>query len=379
MNMKIPYALPSITDLEISYATDAAANGWGQSCYSYIERFEKQFVEHLGVRHAIATSSCTGAMHLGLAGLGIGNGDEVILADTNWIATVAPIVHAGAIPIFVDVRADTWCISVESLEAAISPQTRAIVATHLYGNLADLDQIIEIGHRYGIPVIEDAAEAIGSSYHGSAAGSRGRFGTFSFHGTKTVTTGEGGMWVSNDSDLFERVLSLSNHGRDQNEWRQFVPRYIGFKFKMSNIQAALGCAQIERVSELVARKKQILEYYRDRLGDLPGASMNPLQEGCSNGAWMPTIRLERYGPNIAEILGASLTEAGIDARPFFPPLSSLEMFEARPENVTARQLAQESINLPSFHDMTETQMDVICEVVEGVAATSAQEGEVGFS
>ncbi|MGH8122368.1 MAG: DegT/DnrJ/EryC1/StrS family aminotransferase, partial [Rudaea sp.] len=243
---RIHYTKPSITDLEVGYAADAAANGWGERCYDYIHRFEASFCRHLGVKHAIATSSGTGALHMGMAALGIGQGDEVVLGDINWIASAAPIVYLGAKPILVDVLPDTWCLDPIAVEAAITPRTKAILAVHLYGNLCDLDALFDIGRRHGIPVIEDAAEAIGSIWHGRRAGSMGIFGAFSFHGTKTVTTGEGGIFVTNDDELYERVLTLSNHGRARVETRQFWPGQIGYKYKMSNLQAAIGCAQLER-------------------------------------------------------------------------------------------------------------------------------------
>lgn len=195
---RIPYAKPSVTELEVSYATDAAANGWGARCYEYIEQFENLFKAYLEVKHTIATSSCTGALHMGLAAHGIGPGDEVIMADTNWVATAAPIVHLGAKPVFVDILPESWCIDPILAEAAITPRTKAIVAVHLYGNLCEMNRLLVVGQKHGIPIIEDAAEAIGSIYHGKHAGSIGRFGAFSFHGTKTVATGEGGMFVTND-------------------------------------------------------------------------------------------------------------------------------------------------------------------------------------
>ena len=251
MKSRIFYTKPSITELEVRYATDAAANGWGDRCYEYINRFEDLFKQYLNVRYAISTSSCTGALHMGMAALDIGPGDEVIMADTNWIASVSPVVHLGATPIFVDILADSWCLDPECVEQAITSATKAIVVVHMYGNLWDTDGILAIGEKYGIPVIEDAAEGIGSKYRGKRAGSMGKFGAFSFHGTKTLTTGEGGMFVTNDKDLFERVLTLSNHGRASGQKRQFWPDVIGFKYKMSNIQAAIGCAQIERIDDLV--------------------------------------------------------------------------------------------------------------------------------
>jgi perosamine synthetase len=173
---RIYYTKPSITELEIKYATDAATNGWGDRCYEYIERFEQLFKAHLGVEYAIATSSCTGAMHMGLAGLDIGPGDEVILADINWIASAAPITYLGATPVLVDILPDTWCIDPQKAEAAITPRTKAIIAVHLYGNLCDMDALLAIGEKYNIPIIEDAAEAIGSVWHEKRAGSIGKFG-----------------------------------------------------------------------------------------------------------------------------------------------------------------------------------------------------------
>ena len=182
--MRIAYTKPSITQLEIDFATDAATNGWGEKCYDYIIRFEKEFSKHIGTDFGVATSSCTGAMTLRLKALGVGAGDEIILADTNWIATVSPIIHLGARPIFVDILESTWCLDPKAVEQAISTKTRAIVATHIYGNLCNMDDLLAIGEKYNIPVIEDAAEAIGSTYKGRPAGSMGLFSTFSFHGTK---------------------------------------------------------------------------------------------------------------------------------------------------------------------------------------------------
>jgi len=360
---RIYYTKPSITELEVRYATDAAAHGWGDRCYEYIGRFEHAFREHLGVEYAIATSSCTGAMHLGMAALGIGPGDEVIMADTNWIATASPIVHLGARPVFVDILPDTWCIDPAAVEAAITPHTRAIVAVHLYGNLCDMDALLTIGARHGIPVIEDAAEAIGSIYHGKRAGSMGSFASFSFHGSKTMTTGEGGMLVTRDADLYERALTLSNHGRARSETKQFWPSEVGYKYKLSNIQAALGCAQMERIDELIARKREILATYRNGLSGLDGVSMNPEPAGTINGAWMPTVVFDEGTGVGREQLQASLAAENVDARVFFWPLSSLEMFKSVHDNIHAWSIPQRAINLPSYHDMDSAQMARVIDVL----------------
>jgi perosamine synthetase len=358
MKPRIYYTKPSITEKEIAYASDAAANGWGEQCYEYINRFEELFRQHLGVKYAVATSSCTGALHMGLAALGISPGDEVIMADINWIATAAPIVHLGAKPVFVDILPDTWCIDPKLAEAAITPKTKAIIAVHLYGNLCEMDKLLAIGKKHDIPVIEDAAEAIGSIYHGKRAGSIGKFGTFSFHGTKTLTTGEGGIFVTNDADLYEAVLTLSNHGRARSQTKQFWPDMIGFKYKMSNIQAAIGCAQIERIDDLIAAKRRIFRYYRTHLYDLP-AKMNPEAKGNINGYWMPTIVANKGAQFDRETLLDLFKADNIDGRVFFWPLSMLSMFENRPDNIVSNELCLRGVNLPSYHDLSELNLDRI--------------------
>jgi len=366
MKSRILYTKPSITEREVAYATDAARNGWGDKCYEYIERFEVVFKKHLDVKHAIATSSCTGALHLGLAALGVGAGDEVILADTNWIATAAPIVHLGARPIFVDILEESWCLDPDRVEEAITPRTKAIIAVHLYGNLCDMDRLLAIGEKYGIPVIEDSAEAIGSIYHGKRAGSMGAFGTFSFHGTKTLTTGEGGMFVTNDPNLYERVLTLSNHGRARGQTKQFWADMVGFKYKMSNIQAAIGCAQMERIEDLIWRKREILQEYRHGLKGVEAVSMNPEPHGVTIGGWMPAVVFSRESGVTRERLQEDFKKADIAARVFFWPLSGLPMFEQQASNKNAWDIPGRAINLPSYHDINKDEQHQVMEVIRSL-------------
>lgn len=366
---RIYYTKPSITELEISYATDAAANGWGERCYDYIDRFERLFREHLGVGYAIATSSATGALHMGMAGLGIGPGDEVILGDINWIASAAPIVHLGATPVLVDVRTDSWCLDPAAVEAAITPRTKAILAVHLYGNLCDMDALSRIAERHGLYLIEDAAEAIGSTWQGRRAGSLGVFGAFSFHGTKTITTGEGGIFVTGDRALYERVQTLSNHGRAKGEERQFWPERVGFKYKMSNLQAAIGCAQMERIDELIAGKRRIFEHYRQALQGLP-LTMNPEPAGTINGYWMPTIVVDHAVPFDRTALLTSLKEDQIDGRVFFWPLSSLPMFSQASSHAVSHSISPRALNLPSYHDLSAAEMDRVAKHI--IAALRAE-------
>ncbi|MGT2429924.1 DegT/DnrJ/EryC1/StrS family aminotransferase [Cupriavidus basilensis] len=364
---RIYYTKPSITELEVRYATDAAANGWGERCYDYIHRFERDFKAHLGAEYAIATSSCTGAMHMGLAALGIGSGDEVILADINWIATVSPIVHLGATPVLVDIDPDTWCLSPDRVEAAITSKTKAIIATHIYGNLCDLGRLLEIGQRHGIPVIEDAAEAIGSEYRGKRAGAIGKFGVFSFHGTKTLTTGEGGMFVTSDPELYERVLTLSNHGRARGETKQFWPERVGFKYKMSNVQAAIGCAQLERIDDLIDKKRAIFAAYREALAPVADRiSMNPEHPGTVNGYWMPTVVFNANAAFDRDVLLQAFKDAEIDGRVFFWPLSHLNMDGLTVHGGTpnANAIFGRAVNLPSYHDITAADIKRVATLIE---------------
>lgn len=372
---KISYTKPSISELEISYVEDAIRNGWGENCYDYINKLEKAFCEYLGVNYAVATSSCTGALHLGMAALGISDGDEVILADTNWVATVSPVVHLGAKPVFVDICTDTWCIDPKKVELAITNKTKAIIAVHLYGNLSEMNELNAIGEKYGIPVIEDSAEAIGATYQGKLAGSIGKFGAFSFHGTKTMTTGEGGIFVTDDKLLYEKVLTLSNHGRDRAQPKQFWPDVIGYKYKMSNIQAAIGCAQLERVNDLVLRKREILDLYKSELANLP-LTINPVQDGCLSGAWMPNIVLDSSIKYLKVEIMQQFKAREIDARVFFHPLSSLPMFDSVGNGI-AYDIANRAINLPSYHDMGTSDVKLVAQVIRNVIeADAAREAEL---
>ena len=362
---KIHYTKPSITDLEVQYATDAAKNGWGEKCYDYIYKFENLFKEHLNIKYTMATSSCTGAMHIGLSALGISYGDEVILADINWIASAAPITYLGAKPVFVDILADTWCIDPSKIEAAITPKTKAIIAVHLYGNLCNMDKIMNIAKKHNLYVIEDAAEAIGSIYKGKRAGTIGDFGVFSFHGTKTITTGEGGMFVTNNENLYEKANILNSHGRNPKNPKQFWAETIGFKYKISNIQAAIGCAQVERIDELINRKREIFFEYHKLLSTVERLTMNPIptDEKTQYGYWMPTIIFESKINFNRERLLKIFKENNIDGRVFFYPLSMLPMFEEKKENVVSYDIFGRGVNLPSYHEITNENIKTICNIL----------------
>ncbi|HVM87572.1 MAG TPA: DegT/DnrJ/EryC1/StrS family aminotransferase [Puia sp.] len=350
---KIPINKPSITQLEIDYVNDAIANGWGEKCYDYIYRFENDFATYEGTKHALATASCTGAIHLALMALGVKAGDEVIVPEITWIASVEPVLYIGAKPVFVDILKDTWCIDPQKIKKAITSKTKAILPVHVYGNLCDMDAIMKIADEHNLVVLEDAAEGLGSLYNEKKAGSIAHAGVFSFHGTKTLSTGEGGMLVTNSTEVYEKAKVLNDHGRNSKdpENKMFWMRNYGYKYKMSNLQAAMGCGQIERIEELVAKKRTIFGWYKELLDGIP-CSLNPEHPGTLNSYWLPTVVFDESVDFNRDDFFALCKQNNIDSRPFFYPLSSLPMFEKRIENNIANRIYSRGINLPSFHDLT---------------------------
>jgi perosamine synthetase len=288
---KMPVAGPWITQKEIQYVTDAVSNAWYANANMYHERFENAFKAYVGTKYAIALPTCTSAIHLSLLALDIGPDDEVIVPDITWIATSAPISYVGATPVFADIDAQTWCLSADSFEDCITPRTKAVIPVDLYGGMPDMDKIRAVARRHNIFIIEDAAEALGAEYKDKKAGSFGDTGVFSFHGSKTVTTGEGGMLVTNREDLFHRIQVLRDHGRQPGD-RMFWNTEIAYKYKMSSMQAALGLAQIERIDELLERKRQQFEWYQNELADLEDTSMNIEPKDVRSTFWMVTLVLD---------------------------------------------------------------------------------------
>jgi perosamine synthetase len=373
MSERIPIAGPWVTEKEVAYIADAAANGWYEQAGLYVEKFEVAFAKYLGSRHAMAVPHCTSAIHLALAGLGIGEGDEVIVPEITWIASAAPIDYVGATPVFADIDPTTWCISPQSVRDRINERTKAIIPVGLYGLVPDMTSLRAIASEHGLHIIEDAAQAIGSKYQDRLAGTFGDVGVFSFHGTKTMTTGEGGMFVTDNTELFERVQVLRDHGRTKANFRNFYNTEVAFKYRMSSLQAAFGYGQLERIDELVARKRELFHWYEARLSDIPGLTLNAEPDGYFNTYWMTTIVLPPDCRLDAQQVIAAFAERAIDARPFFHPLSSLpaysrlaEAAEAKARNTTAYSISPRALNLPSAMRLTEEQVDRVCTVLKDV-------------
>ncbi|PKP78190.1 MAG: glutamine--scyllo-inositol aminotransferase [Alphaproteobacteria bacterium HGW-Alphaproteobacteria-3] len=373
----IPVAGPWVTEREIEYVADAARNAWFSNHYEYNRRFEEAFATYVGVKHAVSLPHCTAAIHLSLAAAGVGPGDEVIVPDVTWIASVAPVVYVGATPVFADILKDTWCIDPRSVEAAVTPRTKAIIGVDLYGSMANWSELRRIADRHNLLLIEDAAEALGSEYGGRKAGALGDTGVFSFHGSKTLTTGEGGMFVTNDDYLHERVMTLRDHGRPPGD-KLFLNTEIGFKYKMSALQAAFGLAQIERVEELIARKRQIFDWYKTELKDVDGITLNAEPQGTINSYWMVTvIAYPSYGMDKFALM-AAFRERNIDTRPFFSPLSSLPAFAERPDSSAhmpecpvGETIAKFGINLPSGYHMTEEKVQTVCAAMRDILSSTS--------
>ena len=291
MSARIPIAGPWITDKEIQYVREAVTNGWYANSGKYQGEFEQAFAAFTGRRYGIALPSCTAGLHLALMALGIGPGDEVIVPDVTWIATSAPISYVGATAVFADFDPASWCMTAANIEAVLTPRTRAVIVVDLYGNMPDFDTILELCDARNIALIEDAAEAAGATYKGRPAGSFGTFSAFSFHGSKTLTTGEGGMLLLDDEPGYQRCLALRDHGRAPGDV-MYWSHTIGHKYRMSSMQAALGMAQLERLPELIHRKRAIFDWYRSELGDLPGITLNSETADVLNAYWMVTVVLD---------------------------------------------------------------------------------------
>ncbi|MSP43451.1 MAG: DegT/DnrJ/EryC1/StrS family aminotransferase [Alphaproteobacteria bacterium] len=368
----IPVAGPSITAREVEYVRDAAQNAWGENVNLYHARFEAAFAQAVGRKYAMALPSATAGLHLALAGLGVGAGDEVIVPDVTWIATAAPVSYVGATPVFADMDAVSWCVTAESIAACITPRTRAIIIVDLYGAIPPMDELLALAARHKIPVIEDAAEAAGSTYRGRRAGGFGHASVFSFHGSKTLTTGEGGMLLTDDGAFFARCQFLRDHGRAPGDV-SFRSSEVAFKYKMSAMQAAMGLAQIERLPELFLRKREIFGWYRELLADVRGVTLNGEAEGVRNSYWMVTAILPPQFRMDKPALMAAFREHGVATRPMFDPLSDIPAFSSTPQAALARArnhvsyaIAPRGINLPSGFNLTHEDVARVCTALKEI-------------
>ena len=373
----IPVAGPWITQREIAAVAYATGNSWFEHASDESSGFEAEFAAVTGRAHAIALPSCTSALHLSLMALGVGPGDEVIVPETTWIATAAPISYLGATPVFADIEPDTWCVSVDDVRDLFTERTKAVIAVDLYGGFPDLLGLEALAANTGVHLIEDSAQAAGAVHAGRPAGSFGATSTFSFHGSKTLTTGEGGMVLCDDDALWERMLFLRDHGRLPGDV-SYRSVEVAYKYKMSELQAAMGRVQLDRIEELVTRKRQIFGWYEERLVDAP-LTLNVERPGDRNTYWMVTAVLDPTIGITAGRLAEELKKLNIATRPFFSPLSSLGAYDDSPHSARARrrnrvsyELGPRGINLPSALTLNEGQVDRVCQAMQHIISATSR-------
>ena len=351
----IPISKPKLSDLELKNITDAVKSGWVSSLGRYIDAFEHKFAEFCGTKYAISVCNGTVGLHLALKVLGIGDGDEVIVPDLTFVATANAVRMAQAKPVIVDVCRDSYCISPFAITKAITPKTRAIIPVHLYGHPANMPEIMEIAHTHGLHVIEDAAEAHGASIGGIRVGAFGDCGVFSFYGNKIITTGEGGMITTNDHALYERAKLLRDHAMSKSI--RYWHTEVGYNYRMTNLQAAIGVAQLEQVDDFLMHRKNILDLYKDKL-EGSGIECNPIVSAAPV-VWMVCAIVDSLDRVRRDAVIGHMRASGVDTRPFFFPISMLPMY--KPENnPIAYKLSESGINLPTFVGMTEDQVTKSC-------------------
>lgn len=355
---------PQISSFESSFVLDATLNGWNDEHSKYIKIFESEFAQLIGSKFAITTSSCTGALHLALLALGVGQGDEVIIPELTWVATASAVRYVGATPVFADVDSKTWTLCEESLRSLINEKTRAIIPVHLYGYPANMDSICRIAADYDIKIIEDAAPAVGATFDRKHVGTFGDFGCFSFQGAKMLVTGEGGMLVTNDEDLFKKAWKFQDHGRKPGT---FWIDQIGYKYKMSNLQAAFGLGQLKRIENQIQKKRKINEWYREDLKDIGTIRFQSEFTNSKSICWMTSIEISDDCVIDRDTVIQHLYSNGIDSRPVFPAISQYPIWNKKQQaNTIAKKIGDSSINLPSGVLLSRNSVSKVSEVLRRI-------------
>jgi len=370
----IPVCVPLLGEKELEYVTDCLKTNWISSKGKYVEEFEDKFANYCGCKYGITTTSGTTALHLALASIGVGKGDEVIIPAFTMIATAFAVVYTGAKPVLVDAELETWNMDVEKIEEKITNRTKAIIPVHIYGHPCDMDPIMKLAKENDLYVVEDAAEAHGAEYKGKKTGGFGHIGCFSFYANKIITTGEGGMIVTNDKEIAERAKSLRNLCFPK-EKRIYLHPEVGYNYRMTNIQAAIGLAQLERIEELIERRRRNAHLYNSLLKDVKGIKLPPEKEWAKNVYWMYSILIDdKFGESRDELMN-ELEKRGIETRPFFIPMHQQPVFQKmglfKGESYpAAEKLSSKGMHLPSGSGLKEKEMKFICNIIKDI-------GEVG--
>ena len=360
-----PVAEPKFGDAELRYVSECVLTGWVSSAGKFVTRFEEQFSEFCESKFAVSSSSGTTALHLSLLALGIGPGDEVIVPSFTFISTANAVTFTGAKPVFVDSEPSTWNINPVEIKKAITAKTKAIIPVHVYGHPANMDPILDIARGYNLAVVEDAAEAHGALYKGKKVGSLGDMGMFSFYGNKIITTGEGGMIVTDNEELAEKMRILRDHGMDPK--RRYWHSVIGYNYRMTNIQAALGVAQMERIDQIVEQKRINATLYSQGLQNIPGITLPPEAAWAKNIYWLYSILIddEEFRMSSKE-LGEQLKGRGIETRPLFPPVHQQPIYDTKQNLPVAERLSHCGLSLPSSVNLNGDEIERITREIRNI-------------
>jgi perosamine synthetase len=364
----IPVCVPLLGDKELEYVVDCIKTNWISSKGKYVEEFENKFAEYCNCKYGVSTTSGTTAIHLALASIGLKKGDEVIVPAFTMIGSVFPIIYCGAKPVLVDAESETWNMNPDPIEEKITDRTKAILPVHIYGHPCNMDNIMKLAEKYDLYVIEDAAEAHGAEYAGKKTGGLGDIGCFSFYANKIITCGEGGMVVTNDPKIAETAKSLRDLSFPKGA-RVYVHSQVGYNYRMTNMQAAIGLAQLERIDEFVEMRRKNAKLYNALLSDVRGIQLPPEKEWAKNVFWMYSVLVEpEFGASRDDLI-ERLANKQIETRPFFVPMNQQPVFENmhffRGETFPiATELSKKGLHLPSSSGLKEIEINYICKEIK---------------
>ncbi len=367
----IPVCEPTLNGNELKYVTEAISTGWISSAGSFITKFEEEFAKCCDTAYGVSSSNGTTALHLAIEGLKIGKGDEVIIPTFTMAASANAVIYSGATPVLVDSELDTWNMDINKIEEKITSKTKAIMVVHTYGHPVDMDRVQEIANKHNLFVIEDAAEAHGAEYKGRKIGSLSDVACFSFYGNKILTCGEGGMCVTNNKEVAERMKKLRNHFFGT---PRFLHQEVGYNYRLTNIQAAIGLAQVEKIDTYVEARINNAQLYNSYLKDVPGIVLPPNKEWAKNVYWMYGILIEpEFGMSMSELM-EKLREKGVDTRTFFIGMHKQPMYQGDDERFPdctgsypiSDELEKKGLYLPSSSHLTEEQIKFICDVIKEI-------------
>ena len=364
---RVPLSIPMLGPQEARYLQACIDEQWVATGGRFVREFEELFAQVTGADAAVSTASGSAALHLAMVDLGIGPGDEVIVPALTFVATAAPVRYVGATPVFVDVDPVTYCIDADAVAAALSPRTRAIIPVHLYGHPADMDAIRAVAHPREIPIVEDAAESLGSTYHGRPCGTLGTIGVFSFNGNKVITSGGGGMLLADTAERLDHLRHLTLQAKVRGTI-EYIHDEVGFNYAMSNLNAAVGLAQLERLEELVEVRRSLALVYGAGLEDVDDLTFSGEAPWARSNRWLMSVLVdERVAGRTREDLLSALDDGGIDARPFFVPLNRLQAFSDVPTSPTpvADRLYAQGISIPSSPTIERADQDRVISILRG--------------